>query len=137
MDPEATKMFSELLTAAQSFGPYIVGFGFFIWRDWKREERMESRMKQRDDKLEQLVTDASQLTHKYVEVCTAFKSLLTEVKFCVNNNTNAITTLLKETRKQQIEEEHARFRPETLQFQPSVSALADTEVLHNKSKQRY
>jgi hypothetical protein len=34
----------DLLTAAKEFGPIVLLFAFFVWRDWKREERMAKRL---------------------------------------------------------------------------------------------
>ena len=38
-----------LIAAAKSFGPAAAMVGFFIWRDWKREDRMSKRMDANED----------------------------------------------------------------------------------------
>jgi hypothetical protein len=57
---ENLKVFLSLL---REFGPLIAAIGFFIWRDWKREDRMTKRItdleKQNIETILPLVTECT------------------------------------------------------------------------------
>lgn len=61
----------DLLTAAKEFGPIVLLFAFFVWRDWKREERMAKRL---DLQWEQLATLQRRGNEVLRDLCNVLRS---------------------------------------------------------------
>lgn len=43
------------LSLAQQYGPLAATVLFFIWRDWKREDRLSSRIEKLEDEQRQII----------------------------------------------------------------------------------
>lgn len=41
--------FSDAIALVKQFGPFFVAVVFFMWRDWKREERLTRRINTLED----------------------------------------------------------------------------------------
>jgi hypothetical protein len=61
----------DLLTAAKEFGPIVLLFAFFVWRDWKREERMARRLDAQWDELAKLQRRGNEVMR---ELCDVLRS---------------------------------------------------------------
>lgn len=36
--------FADAIALCKTYGPFLLGVVFFIWRDWKREQRLSERI---------------------------------------------------------------------------------------------
>jgi hypothetical protein len=45
----------DLPQLVQQYGPLIAACIFFVWRDWKREERLTSRIEKLEDEQRQVI----------------------------------------------------------------------------------
>lgn len=55
------------LTYGKAYGPLVVAIVFFLWRDWKREDRLTARIDQLEDHQREVILP---LVEKCTEVIT-------------------------------------------------------------------
>jgi hypothetical protein len=59
----ASGEFADALDLIKQFGPFFLAVVFFLWRDWKREDRLSNRLDELENEQREvllpLVTDCS------------------------------------------------------------------------------
>lgn len=73
----------DLSALVKDFGPYATIILFFLWRDWKREEK-------RDKIIQTQNSEVMTLVKQVVQVVTRYEQISRDLIICINNNTNAI-----------------------------------------------
>lgn len=48
-----------LVAAAKHFAPFLFADAFFLWRDWKREARLTTRINQLEDEQRRVILDCT------------------------------------------------------------------------------
>lgn len=63
---------ADAIAIIKQFGPFFLAVVFFLWRDWKREDRLSNRLDQLEDEQRQvilpLVADCSRVIAKNTAV---------------------------------------------------------------------
>ena len=64
--------FTDALELIQQFGPFFLAVVFFLWRDWKREDRLSNRLDELENEQREvilpLVRDCSSVIAKNTAV---------------------------------------------------------------------
>jgi len=47
--------FSDAMMLVKQFGPFFLAVVFFLWRDWKREDRLSNRLDQLEDEQRKVI----------------------------------------------------------------------------------
>ena len=47
--------FSDAMILVKQFGPFFLAVVFFLWRDWKREDRLSNRLDQLEDEQRKVI----------------------------------------------------------------------------------
>jgi hypothetical protein len=71
---------ADAIALVKQFGPMLVAVVFFIWRDWKREDRLMKRIDKLEDEQREivmpLVTKCTEVIAKNTEVMDSVKHKL-------------------------------------------------------------
>ena len=51
----ATGEFADALLLVKQFGPFFLAVIFFLWRDWRREDRLSNRLDQLEDEQREVI----------------------------------------------------------------------------------
>jgi hypothetical protein len=51
----ASGEFGDVLTLIKQFGPFFLAVVFFLWRDWRREDRLSNRLDQLEDEQREVI----------------------------------------------------------------------------------
>jgi len=49
------EQFADALTPVKQFGPFFLAVVFFLWRDWRREDRLSHRIDVLEDEQRQVI----------------------------------------------------------------------------------
>jgi cbb3-type cytochrome oxidase subunit 3 len=76
----ASGEFGEALTLIKQFGPFFLAVVFFLWRDWRREDRLSNRLDELEDEQREvilpLVKDCSTVIAKNTAVMERLERFL-------------------------------------------------------------
>ena len=77
MNVLASGGFADALALIKQFGPMLVAVAFFLWRDWKREDRLMGRIDKLEDEQRNiilpLVTKCTEVISKNTDVMESVK----------------------------------------------------------------
>ena len=51
----ATGDFADAMSLVRQFGPFFLAVVFFLWRDWKREDRLSNRLDELEDEQREVI----------------------------------------------------------------------------------
>jgi hypothetical protein len=51
----ASGEFSDAMILLKQYGPFLLAVVFFLWRDWKREDRLSNRLDQLEDEQREVI----------------------------------------------------------------------------------
>jgi len=51
----ASGEFADVMLLVKQFGPFFLAVVFFLWRDWRREDRLSNRLDQLEDEQREVV----------------------------------------------------------------------------------
>jgi cbb3-type cytochrome oxidase subunit 3 len=51
----ASGEFADAMCLIRQFGPFFLAVVFFLWRDWKREDRLSNRLDQLEDEQREVI----------------------------------------------------------------------------------
>ena len=51
----ASGEFGDVIALLKQFGPFFLAVVFFLWRDWKREDRYSNRLDQLEDEQREVI----------------------------------------------------------------------------------
>ncbi len=51
----ASGEFADAIGLIRQFGPFFLAVVFFLWRDWKREDRLSNRLDQLEDEQREVI----------------------------------------------------------------------------------
>ena len=51
----ASGEFADALLLLKQFGPFLLAVVFFLWRDWRREDRLSNRLDQLEDEQREVI----------------------------------------------------------------------------------
>jgi hypothetical protein len=72
--------FGDAIELVKAYGPFFVAVIFFLWRDWKREDRLSKRIDVLEDEQRQvilpLVRDCSAVISKNTTVMERLEKLI-------------------------------------------------------------
>ena len=86
----ASGEFADAMSLLRQFGPFFLAVVFFLWRDWKREDRLSNRLDQLEDEQREvilpLVKDCSSVITRNSAVMEQLISTVKELP-CVHPST--------------------------------------------------
>jgi len=51
----ASGEFADAMMLIKQFGPFLLAVVFFLWRDWRREDRLSNRLDQLEDEQREVI----------------------------------------------------------------------------------
>ncbi|REJ65635.1 MAG: hypothetical protein DWQ31_16985 [Planctomycetota bacterium] len=69
--------FEDLMWLCRHFGPLLIAVIFFIWRDWRREDRMSQRIDALEDEQRQIILP---MVEKCTKVITENTAVMTRLE---------------------------------------------------------
>lgn len=84
-----TNVFGDLGWLLRTFGPLLVAVIFFMWRDYRREDRLTDRIKQLEDEQRDvilpLVRETVEVTTRNTEVIRMNTKVMERLEHALNN----------------------------------------------------
>ncbi len=81
---------SEMGWLFQNYGPFVAAVVFFIWRDFRREDKLSTRIKELEDEQREvilpLVTSCTEVVTKNTQVMEANMKVMDRLSSAIDRN---------------------------------------------------